>query len=69
MLSLNSMNVDFTDYYDIDGDSFEVVKDTEDENNFCLLRKREGTYTVIGFGTESEMNNKMKKRLERITNV
>ena len=63
MLDFNNIDVNYQDYYDIKGDIFHILKDPEDELNFCLVREREGTYLIVGYSP-----NKMsfKKRIDSL---
>ena len=63
MLSLTDIDVDFKDYYDMKGDIFHVVKDPEDEVNYCLVRERQNTFLIVGFNRDKENFN------ERINNA
>ena len=53
-ISLNDIDVDFKDYYDMKGDIFHIVKETEDEINYNLVRERQGTYLIVGFDKNKE---------------
>jgi len=63
MLDINNIDVDYQNYYDIKGDIFHIVKDPEDEVNFCLVREREGTYLIVGYSHDKDS---FQKRIDAL---